>query len=93
MRTLILLTALAVLSTPAFADPTGPSRPKPVRGSSDEVVCHRQEVTGSLAQTVKTCMTRAQWTAQSDAAQAQTQRVNELGRINSCGAQTLGGCQ
>lgn len=93
MRTLILLTAFAVLSTSVLADATGPSWAKPARGSSDEVVCHRQEVTGSLARMVKTCMTRAQWAAQSDAAQAQTAKVEELGRINSCGAQTLGGCQ
>lgn len=87
MRTLIFLAALTVVAAPALADPSSPATPKPAKGSPEEVVCHREEVTGSLAQTRRTCMTRAQWAAQSDANQQAARDGEDHARINSVAPQ------
>lgn len=92
MRSTPFIAALLLGAAPAFADAPTAAKPKPARGSPEEVVCHREEVTGSIARTRKTCMTRAQWTAQSDATQETAQRLNDRGSVNSCGATAPGGC-
>ena len=91
MRSAVIVIALVLGTAPALADPA--KQPRPAKGSPDEVVCHREEVTGSLARFVKTCMTRAQWTRQSDVAQSQKQALDDRGSINSCGAASLGECK
>ena len=50
----------------------------------------REDVTGSLVRARKTCARRAQWAAQSDASQRAAQELDNRGRVNSCGASTLG---
>lgn len=80
MRTLLLFATL-LLATPALADT--PAQPKPAKGSPEEVVCRRDAETGSLIARRRTCMTRAQWQTQAEAAQAAAERQEELSRINS----------
>ena len=81
MRRLLFVTAL-LFTAPALADTT-PAKPKPAKGSPDEVVCRRETVTGSLASSTRTCHTRAEWQAQAESAQAAAERDEEHGRINS----------
>lgn len=80
---ILLATALLLGTAPALAQTPAPAAARPARGSPDEVVCKREVNTGSLIQGKRTCMTRAQWQAQAEAAQASAQRQEELGRINS----------
>lgn len=81
MRHVLIGSILLLAATPAVADtPTGP---KPPKGSPNETVCRREVDTGSLIRGRRTCMTRAQWQAQAEAAQASAQRQEELSRINS----------
>lgn len=82
MRNLVLTAVLLLGSAPAFADPQA-APPKPAKGSPEEVVCHREVNTGSLIPGKRTCMTRAQWQAQAEAAQAEAERNEEHSRINT----------
>lgn len=84
----LLLSAMLLTAAPLLAGV--PAKPKPPKGSPEEVICKREEVTGSLAQMRKVCATRAQWAAQSDASQRPAQELEDRGRVNSCGAATLG---
>lgn len=81
MRILSLFPIL-LLATPALAD-TPSAQPKPAKGSPEEVVCKREAETGSLIARRRSCMTRAQWQTQAEAAQAAAERQEELSRINS----------
>ena len=72
---------LLLAAAPVPADT--PTAPKPAKGSPDEMVCRREVDTGSLVARRRTCMTRAQWQAQAEAAQASAERQEELSRINS----------
>lgn len=62
------------------------------RNDPNYVICRRESVTGSLAQSKKICMTRADWAARSRGSQDQAQQMQSQGQINSCASQTLGSC-
>ncbi|WP_157215009.1 hypothetical protein [Flavisphingomonas formosensis] len=49
-----------VLAVPVSAQQIGDTG-KPQKGGREEVICERQEVTGSRLATRKVCMTRAEW--------------------------------
>ena len=82
MRSLILAAAF-MAAVPIFAA-TQPAPVKIPTGSPEEVVCHSEAVTGNAARRTRICMTRAQWRAQSEATQAESQRMEDHGFINSC---------
>lgn len=85
---LFLAAALLLGTAPALAEQ--PQAAKPAKGSPEEIVCHREVMTGTLAWYRKTCMSRAAWQRQSDNNQNATQELDERGRINAC---TMpGGC-
>jgi hypothetical protein len=65
---------------------------KPARDDPDKVICRREAVTGTLAQTRKVCMTRADWAARSRGAQEAGQQMQQQGLVNSCGATEPGRC-
>jgi hypothetical protein len=66
---------------------------KPTRDDPNKVICRRETVTGSYAQTRKVCMTRAEWIERTRDAQAFGTDLQERGRINSCSAPiTPGAC-
>lgn len=93
MRIAILTAAALLVTGPAaLADPGTPARAKPAKGSPEEVVCRRDVNTGSWVQGRRTCMTRAQWTAQAEASQRDAQRAVDQGSVRSCGATTPGTC-
>ena len=59
----------AFLVTPSLAQASGspssqPAAEKPAPGSPNEVVCQKQEVTGSRLGQKRICKTRAQWADQ-----------------------------
>lgn len=64
---LIALGAALAISQPSIAQSTTPSQSRPSTTAQttgpdmNEVVCERQEVTGSRLARKKVCMTRAQW--------------------------------
>ena len=66
---LIALGAALAISQPATAQTSAPSQTQPSTTAQtagpdmSEVVCERQEVTGSRLARKKVCMTRAQWAA------------------------------
>ena len=66
---LIALGAALAISQPSIAQTTAPSQTQPSTTAQqpgpdmNEVVCERQEVTGSRLVKKKVCMTRAQWAA------------------------------
>ena len=91
MPMLLVMTALFI-AAPAVADGPAGARPKPPKGSPEEVVCHREAPTGSLIASKRTCMTRAHWQVEADIARSQTQAMDDAGRINSCGSPNPGGC-
>jgi len=87
MRHLVLMFAAAlaispVASAPVFAQATPQNAQKASKDSHDpnEVVCEKQEETGSRLASHKICMTRAQWAEQKrlnrmDIDKLQTQRA------------------
>ena len=83
-------TALLLGTAPALAQTPTPAAPKPAKGSPEEVVCRREVNTGSLVQSKRTCMTRAQWQVQAENAQRDAQDQADRGRITACTAP--GGC-
>ncbi|UVO54923.1 hypothetical protein [Sphingomonas sp. SUN039] len=83
---LCLLPATLVAETKT-ATPAAKGRDDP-----DRVICRRESITGSLVQTRKVCMTRADWIARSRGAQEAGQQMQDAGRINSCGATEPGRC-
>ncbi len=86
-----LLCALFVLPFPALAETPAP-KPQLSRDDPNRVICRREAITGSLSQTRKVCMTRADWAARTRDAQAMGTELQERGRINSCGSTTPGAC-
>jgi invasion protein IalB len=84
MRQLLFVTAAALLispvaSAPAFSQSTTPSAPQAKASDPNEVVCEKQEETGSRLVSKRVCMTRAQWAEQrrlnrQDIEKMQTQR-------------------
>jgi hypothetical protein len=91
MRRLALCALALALPLSAMAETTA-ATPKPDRDDPNKVICRRESVTGSLAQTRKVCMTRADWAARSRGAQEAGQRMQEAGRVNSCGSSNPGVC-
>lgn len=84
MRQLVIMSAAALIvssfaSAPVFAQATQPA-PQAKRGlDPNEVVCEREEDTGSRLSSHKICMTRSQWAEQrrlnrQDIDKLQTQR-------------------
>lgn len=83
----IMAATLAALS--ATATPFGAGAQEPAKrkvSDPNEVVCKREEVTGSRLQSRRVCMTRAQW-----AEQRQLDRAN-VERSQTAGCQRQGGC-
>jgi len=86
MRNLLFVTAVSVMispiaATPAFAGDTVSMPQQTARNTLDpnEVVCEKQEDTGSRLSSSKICMTRSQWAEQrrlnrQDIEKMQTQR-------------------
>lgn len=85
MRQLVFVTAAAlfispVASSPAFAQAATPAAPQAKSLDPNEVVCEKEEETGSRLGGHKVCMTRAQWAEQrrlnrQDIEKIQTQRA------------------
>jgi hypothetical protein len=90
MRRLALCALALALPLSAMAETTAPA-PKPARDDPNKVICRRESVTGSYAQTRKVCMTRAEWVQRTRDAQALGTDMQERGRINSCAAPTTPG--
>jgi hypothetical protein len=86
-----LLYVLMVLAAPALAE-TPVLKPALGREDPNRVICRREQITGSLAQTRKVCMTRADWAAQTRGSRELGERMQDQGRINSCGSATPGVC-
>jgi invasion protein IalB len=84
MRSLVLMFAAAAVVTPAVSGPAfaqaQQQQPSPKRAADpNEVVCEKQEETGSRLSSHRVCMTRSQWAEQRRADRleidkAQTQR-------------------
>ena len=95
MRHLVLMSAVAlaispVASAPVFAQATPQSGQK-AKDAHDpnEVVCEKQEETGSRLSSHKICMTRAQWAEQRrlnrmDVDKMQMQRGCNAGQGGNC---------
>ncbi len=92
MRTVIV--ALSVLVMPGAVLAETPKAPsvKLDRNDPNYVICRRESVTGSLVQTNKVCLTRAQWAERTRESQAVGQDMQDRSRINSCGSSAPGGC-
>lgn len=91
----LMFVAIIVSSVPSFAmaaDPTADEQAKLPRNHPDRVVCRREEVTGSLAQTKKVCMKNSDWARRSRAAQDAGNDMQQRGNVNSCGATAPGAC-
>ena len=56
MHHLVLAPLLLLAATPSLG---APAKPKPPKGSPEEMICKREDVTGSLVRARKTCATRA----------------------------------
>jgi predicted secreted protein len=74
--------ALASAAPAGSAAPAKPEVPK--------MICHREEVTGSLARFRKICKTEAQWRGEADRAADTAGRLQENGLINSCASPPIG---
>jgi invasion protein IalB len=84
MRSVIVMSACALVSTslasaPAFAQAQQQQQTERKAADPNEVVCEKQEDTGSRLATHRVCMTRSQWAEQrrmdrQQIDQAQTQR-------------------
>jgi hypothetical protein len=95
MRYLVLVSAVAlagspVVSAPAFGQ-AAPQNGQKAKSTSDpnEVVCEKQEETGSRLASHKVCMTRAQWAEQKrlnrmDIDKLQTQRACNAAEGGNC---------
>ena len=94
MRNLIFVSAAAlaispIVSAPAFAQaPQGAQKAKDAH-DPNEVVCEKQEETGSRLGSHKICMTRSQWAEQRrlnrmDVDKLQTQRGCTAGQAGTC---------
>ena len=87
--------SMFLLAVPAVA--TAEAAPTAVpkvtdRNDPNFVVCRRESVTGSLAQTKKICMTRAEWAARTRNSQEGAQAMQNSGHVNSCGSGQPGVC-
>lgn len=63
----VIFGAFLLASAPAPADATTPA-PTAAKGSDEETVCRRIEVTGSLARKERVCKTRGEWRRLADRA-------------------------
>jgi hypothetical protein len=90
MHRLALCVFALVLPLSAMAE-TAPPAANPARDDPNKVICRRESVTGSFAQTRKVCMTRAEWVQRTRDAQALGTDMQERSRINSCAAPTTPG--
>ena len=84
IRSTRIVRAAALAALPVIAAAQEPAKRKVA--DPNEMVCKREEVTGSRLQSRRVCMTRAQW-----AEQRQLDRLNvERSQTGSC--QRQGGC-
>jgi hypothetical protein len=97
MRTRLVVLSLAVMICGSAtgtilqaAEPVPTS--KPARDDPNRVICRREAVTGYYSVTRKVCMTRAEWIERTRSAQADGQRLQEQGLINSCRSADRSGC-
>ncbi len=88
MRVLVLVATAALIAQAAVAQNAPSAKAKAI--DPDKLVCHREEVTGSLAANRRTCHTRAEWEAQARAYQGVAERLVDAGRVTGCTVQ--GGC-
>ena len=79
MNRIVLCAAVTVVATPALAGdpPVAAKKTDPTK-----IICHTEQVTGSLAQTIKRCQTKAQWDEHAVAGQAIARRLvnDSMGR-------------
>lgn len=78
---LILSTAAAVIASPALAQTAAPAAPAAVASADpmDQVVCKREEETGSLVKKKKkVCATKRQW----EALAAKTREAMDQGQMS-----------
>ena len=88
MRKLLVCSAIIAVSVsvPAVADPqAAPAIQSSQTGPADQVICERQEDTGSRLSSHKICHTRSQWAEirrddRSDVERAQSQRALNSGK-------------
>jgi hypothetical protein len=55
---------------------SGPSAQAEAKDGKDEKICKKEQVTGSLARSRKTCMTRSQWNKLRDSGESEFDRLN-----------------
>jgi predicted secreted protein len=94
VRGLLVSSVLCLTSLPASAAVPAPAKPAAPAGRADpnQIICRREQVTGSLVQTRKICLTRADWAARSRNAREASEQAQQQGRISSCGSNEPGGC-
>ena len=63
----LLLTSAALANAPGEA---------PAPPADEQKICKKEQVTGSLARSRKTCMTRSQWNRLRDQGQREYERIN-----------------
>jgi hypothetical protein len=71
---MFIVEAIALLL--ASAAPTDAAGVAAAPPAPDQQICKKEQVTGSLARTRKTCMTRAQWNKLRDRSQSEYDRLN-----------------
>jgi len=60
----------------ALAAGSPPAPAQAADGAKDEKICKKEQVTGSLARTKKTCMTRSQWNKLRDRGEEEYDKMN-----------------
>lgn len=73
---LLLVLTMATAAPVDAAPPPQTTKPK--------MICHREEVTGSLAGSRKICKSAEQWRSEADRSSGTAQRMQDAGLINSC---------
>jgi hypothetical protein len=93
VRTILMALSLGVAPMPVIAD-TSPAKPAAPAARADmtQIICRREQVTGSLVRSRKICMTRADWAARSRNARETGELLQQQGRVTSCGSTEPGGC-
>ena len=91
MRGFVIMATASLLISPAMAQTAqqAPQTPAPATKTVDnpnEIVCQKEEVTGSRIASKRVCMTRAQW------AQRQTDDRAEIERVQTQRGCTKNGC-
>jgi hypothetical protein len=72
MKRASFIAMLAFLCVPGHAEE---QKAQPKEKDPNQVVCRRQEVTGSLVRSTKVCRTRADWERARDDAQKEGERL------------------